>query len=300
MNWKFNSYIIIFTALVWTSKLHNRNCYRNGKFVKLFKYLKSKPFLFFEGPASEPEEETLVQKYLILFARWEPGCKKLLFGSKPRQTLSQWSLNLGNAMGIFSTHGKKMDGEGHGIPCSLDGRQVTPKIQSCPSLNEQNCTGSRFFPFQKEPFSSNSSSVALWAPKRQGRNDTTCGKMKQVNLFQNTALTDRFSERHTGKNYTCSQDGAWICYLRNINFLVENQNHPASSSQHTHNCRPVMHSDAGDRRNHSESEVCQKSGLKKSPICHFCNAARHLSPLPQYFWENKGNLCLMPKRKAFF
>lgn len=76
-----------------------------------------------------------------------------------------------------------------GIPCSLDGRQVTPQTQSPPSWNEKNCTGSSFFPFQKELFSSSSSSVALWAPKRQCRNDTTCGKMKQVNLFQNTALT---------------------------------------------------------------------------------------------------------------
>lgn len=76
-----------------------------------------------------------------------------------------------------------------GIPCRLNGRQVTPQIQSPPSLNEQSCSGSSFFPFQKEIFSSESSAVAQWAPKTQSRNDTTCEKMKQVNLFQNTALT---------------------------------------------------------------------------------------------------------------
>lgn len=127
------------------------------------------------------------------------------------------------------------------------------------------------------------------------------GRWNKLTCFKTQHLQSvRSGKGHTGKNYTCSQDGAWICYLRNINFLVENQNHPASGSQHTHNCRPVMHSGAGDRRNHSESEICQKPAQKKSPICHFCNAARHFSPLPQYVCEHKGNLYLMAKRKAFF
>lgn len=173
-----------------------------------------------------------------------------------------------------------------GIPGSLSGRQVSLQIQPPLSLNEQNCTGSSFFPFQKELFSSDSSSVALWASKRQCRNDTTCGQMKQVNLFENSSYSKSGLLRgHTGKNYTCSQHGAWICYLRNINSLVENQNPPASGSQHTHNCRPAMHSGAGDKRHHSESEICQKPGQKKRAQ-FFCNAARHFSPLPQYFCEN--------------
>lgn len=116
MNWKCNSYVIIFTARSWTSWLHKRNCCRTWNFVKPFKYLKSKPLLFFEGPAPEPEWETLVQKYLIFSAREEPGCRKLL-GSKPRQTLSQWSHNLRNVMGIFRIHGNKMYKECHGPGC---------------------------------------------------------------------------------------------------------------------------------------------------------------------------------------
>lgn len=120
--------------------------------------------------------------------------------------------------------------------------------------------------------------------------------MKQVNLLENSSYSRSGLLRGHTENYTCSQDGARICYLRNINSLVENQK---SGSQHTHNCRPVMHSGAGDQRNHSESEICQKPGQKKEPNSSAMQQDI-FHPYLNIFVRIKGNLYLMPKREAFF